>query len=65
MWLRSAQVFVWVQKTKPPAPPPARWWPLPPLGQVKVTALTRLVVSLYAFSALALMLHMQLHILGE
>ncbi|CAM9709360.1 unnamed protein product, partial [Scytosiphon promiscuus] len=33
--------------------------------QVKVTALTRLVVSLYAFSALALMLHMQLHILGR
>lgn len=32
---------------------------------MKVTALTRLVVSLYAFSALALMLHMQLHILGE
>ncbi|CBJ31463.1 expressed unknown protein [Ectocarpus siliculosus] len=31
--------------------------------QVKVTALTRLVVSLYAFNALALMLHMQLHIL--
>lgn len=35
------------------------------LPQVKVTALTRLVVSLYAFSALALMLHMQLHILGK
>ncbi|CAM9641917.1 unnamed protein product [Ectocarpus fasciculatus] len=33
--------------------------------QVKVTALTRLVVSLYAFNALALMLHMQLHILGR
>lgn len=33
--------------------------------QVKSTALTRLVVSLYAFNALALMLHVQLHILGE
>ncbi|CAN0466229.1 unnamed protein product, partial [Laminaria digitata] len=33
--------------------------------QVKVTALTRLVVSLYSFNALALMLHMQLHILGR
>eukprot|EP00903_Cladosiphon_okamuranus_P018185 g16730.t1 len=33
--------------------------------KVKVTALTRLVVSLYAFSALALMLHVQLHILGR
>ncbi|CAM9521750.1 unnamed protein product [Ascophyllum nodosum] len=32
---------------------------------VKVTALTRLVVALYTFNALALMLHVQLHILGR